>query len=185
MIATECDHQDGLHLCAETLFVEFIKDGRPAAPGEKGRVLVTDLDNPAMPFIRYEIGDVAAPMAPGVCACGRGLPRMEVAAGRATDFLIAPDGRIVSGASLTIYLIANAPGVAQAQLIQEERDRIVVKVVPGKGFGAETHAFFAAEIPQFLGDAMRYEVVTVDDIPCAASGKYRFSISKIDPAEVF
>lgn len=185
VIASECAAHDGLHLCAESLLVEFVKDGRAAAPGEQGRVLVTDLDNPAMPFIRYEIGDVGAPAAPGPCRCGRGLPRMEVAAGRVTDFLVTPEGTIVSGASLTIYLIAKAPGIAQAQIIQEERGRIRLRIVAGPGYGPQTHAFLAAEVPRFFGQAMRHEVEIVDDIPCEASGKYRFSISRIDPAELF
>lgn len=185
IISSECEAHEGLHLCAETLVVEFVRGGRPAAPGETGRIVVTDLDNPAMPFIRYEIGDVGVPMAPGTCACGRGLPRMEVAAGRVTDFLVAPNGTIVSGAALTIYLIANAPGVAQAQIVQEVRDRVLIRMVPGSGYGDATHAFFREQLPRFFGQDIAFEVELAEDIPCEPSGKYRFSISKIDPAEFF
>ena len=165
--------------------MEFVRDGKPVAPGERGRLLVTDLSNPAMPFIRYEIGDVGAPHAGGACSCGRGLPRMEMAAGRVTDFLLTPSGGMVSGASLTIYLIANAPGVAQAQLVQEVRDRILIRLVPGEGYGDDTHAFFAEQIPGFFGPDMKYDVEEVAEIPSEASGKYRFSICKLDPAELF
>jgi phenylacetate-CoA ligase len=185
VIASECDAHDGLHQCAETLYLEFARDGRAVAPGEQGRLLVTDLANPAMPFIRYEIGDVGAPHAGGPCACGRGLPRMEMAGGRVTDFLLTPEGGIVSGAALTIYLIANAPGVVQAQLVQEVRDRILIRLVPGDDYGDATHAFFAEQIPRFFGTGMRYDVEEVAEIPSEASGKHRFSICKLDPAELF
>lgn len=185
IIASECGAHEGLHLCAETLVVEFLREGRPARPGENGRIVVTDLENHAMPFIRYEIGDVGAPMAPVPCACGRGLPRMEVAAGRVTDFLVSPTGTIVSGAALTIYLIANAPGVAQAQLVQEVKERVLIRVVPGSGYGDATIAFFREQLPRFFGGEIAFDVETVDDIPCEPSGKYRFSISRLDPAEFF
>lgn len=185
VIATECEAHAGLHICAENLYVEFVREGRAAAPGERGRVVVTDLDNPAMPFIRYEIADVGVPGPQEPCACGRGLPRMEVAGGRVTDFLLAPDGRIVSGASLTIYLIANTPGVAQAQLVQEEPGRVLLRLVPGEGYGDPTVAFLEREMPRFFGPDMRWDVEEVAEITAEASGKYRFSICKLDPASLF
>lgn len=185
VIASECAAHDGLHLCAENLFVEFTRDGAAVAPGEKGRMLVTDLSNAAMPFIRYEIGDVGAPHAGGACPCGRGLPRMEMAGGRVTDFLLTPEGGIVSGAALTIYLIANAPGVVQAQLVQEERGRVLIRLVPDDSYGDPTHAFFAEQVPRFFGPTMVWDVEEVAEIPSEASGKHRFSICKLDPAELF
>lgn len=185
VIASECEAHDGLHLCAENLYVEFVREGRAARPGERGRVVVTDLDNPAMPFIRYEIADVGVPGEEAPCSCGRGLPRMEVAGGRVTDFLLTPDGKIVSGASLTIYLIANTPGVAQAQLVQEEQGRVLVRLVPGEGYGDRTLAFLREEMPRFFGPDMLWDIEEVEGIPAEPSGKYRFSICKLDPASLF
>jgi phenylacetate-coenzyme A ligase PaaK-like adenylate-forming protein len=184
VIASECREHQGLHICAETQHLEFIRHGRAVAPGEQGKIVLTDLMNVGMPFIRYEIGDVGVPTA-GSCECGRGLPLMEVAAGRVTDFLLTPDGRIVSGASLTIYLIANAPGVSQAQLIQEEHGRILLKIVKGPDFSDATTRFFAKQIPEFFGTDMKYDLEFVDRIPVTASGKHRFSICRLDPAEMF
>ena len=51
-------------------------DGKPAEPGEVGEVVVTDLNNNCLPFIRYRIGDLAVAMDPErECTCGRGAPR--------------------------------------------------------------------------------------------------------------
>ena len=59
-IGAECREHQGYHCTPRCLFVEVVdKDNRPCAPGELGRVLVTDLSNHVFPFIRYEIGDVA------------------------------------------------------------------------------------------------------------------------------
>jgi phenylacetate-CoA ligase len=184
IIASECEKHSGLHICAEALHLEFIKDSKPASPGQLGKVIVTDLLNYGMPFIRYQIEDIGASQT-DLCSCGRNLPLMKMAAGRVTDFLVTPDGKIISGASLTIYLIANAPGVAQAQLIQEKKDELILKIVRDDKFGDESMRFFEKEIPEFFGKSVKYTVEFVDEIPPESSGKYRFSISKVDPSEMF
>ena len=74
-IAYECEAHAGHHVVAETYLVEVLRDGQPVKPGEVGEVVVTDLNNYCMPFIRYRIGDLAEAMDNGVaCACGRGAP---------------------------------------------------------------------------------------------------------------
>ncbi len=183
VIASQCEEAQGLHICWETLHLEFLRDEKPVAAGEPGKIVITDLMNYGMPLIRYDIQDVGIP-SEAACACGRGLPVMEVSAGRVTDFLLGMEGQIVSGASLTIYLIANAPGVAQAQLVQERRGELVLRVVRGEGFGEATREFFTREIPRYFGD-IAWRLDEVDSIAKDPSGKYRFSISHLDPAEVF
>jgi phenylacetate-CoA ligase len=184
VIASECDCHSGLHIGAEGFIVEFIKNDKPAAPGELGKIIITDLLNYGMPFIRYQIEDVGA-SSDKLCECGRGLPLMKMAAGRVTDFLVTPDGKIISGAALTIYLIVNTPGVAQAQLIQENVNEIIIKIVKGEKFGEDSIKFLNNEIPRFFGNGVKYNLEFVDSIPVESSGKYRFSISKIDPANMF
>ena len=56
-IAHECP-AGHMHITSENVIVEFIREGRPVAPGEDGEIVVTHLDNHAMPFIRYRTGDV-------------------------------------------------------------------------------------------------------------------------------
>jgi phenylacetate-CoA ligase len=180
VIASECDVHGGLHINAENVLVEIVRDGRPVAPGEQGKVLVTDLLNLGMPLIRYSLEDVATASA-DTCPCGRGLPLMAVAGGRVTDFLLAPDGRIVSGAALALYFVANAPGVRQVQLVQDRRSELVLRVVAGDGFGDATHRFFAEQMVRFFGEEMAFDVDVVDSIPLAPSGKHRLSVCSLDP----
>ncbi|UCF79022.1 MAG: phenylacetate--CoA ligase family protein, partial [Candidatus Eiseniibacteriota bacterium] len=61
LIACECEEHDGLHINMDTLVVEFVRDGRAVRAGEPGAVVVTDLTNYGMPFIRYSLGDVCVP----------------------------------------------------------------------------------------------------------------------------
>ena len=58
-IAYTCE-QGGLHLMAADLYIELLKEnGEPARPGETGEVVLTDLNNRAMPLVRYRLGDFA------------------------------------------------------------------------------------------------------------------------------
>jgi len=184
MIGSECEHHQGLHVCAEAILVETSIGGKPAAPDQAGKIIVTDLMNFGMPFIRYQIEDVGS-LSGKDCTCGRSLPLMNVAGGRITDFLVTPDGRIISGASLTIYLIANAPGIAQAQIVQEKKDEIIVRLVPGQGYGDETTRVLEKQLPDFFGPKVSFKFDVVGHIPVSASGKHRFSISRLDPSEWF
>lgn len=55
LIASECETHDGLYITADGIYVEIL-DGSSGVPG---RLIITDLTNPGMPFIRYEVGDPA------------------------------------------------------------------------------------------------------------------------------
>src|SRR5579863_698750 len=129
VVASQCEAREGLHIAAETLLVEFVAGDRHAEPGEPGSIVITDLLNEAMPFIRYRIGDAGSPMR-GACGCGRGLPRMQMLAGRITDFIHTPDGRWISGVAINTYLISQLPGVRQAQIVQDRCDRLRFRLVP-------------------------------------------------------
>lgn len=179
VIASECSAHDGMHIGAEYLHLEFVDGRRAVQAGEAGDIFVTVLGNHAFPFIRYRIGDVGAPAVPGTCNCGVNLPKMQMVAGRTTDFLLAPDGRKVSGAALTIYLAAKVPGVRQAQIVQRERERLMFNLVIDSQFGAESKAMIAEKVRHFFGASMVADYHFVEYIPKEASGKYRFSICEI------
>ncbi len=184
IIASECDCHEGLHVSAESVLVETVISNRSSKPGQAGRIVITDLLNYATPFIRYQIQDIGG-LLERKCTCGRGLPLMSIVGGRVTDFLVTPDGKIISGASLTIYLVANTPGIAQAQFIQEKKDEIVFRIVPGKGYGPETIRLLEQQLPEFFGALVNFKFDIVESIAPSPSGKHQFSISKLDPSQWF
>ncbi len=179
VIASECSAHDGMHIGAEYLHLEFVDGNRAVSPGESGDILVTVLGNHAFPFIRYSIGDVGAASPQSTCGCGVTLPKMQMVAGRTTDFLLAPDGRKVSGAALTIYLAAKVPGVRQAQIVQRERARLIFKLVTDSQFNANSKAMIEERVRHFFGASMGVDYSLVNEIPKEASGKYRFSICEL------
>lgn len=174
IIASECERQDGLHINAEGLYVEVI-GGDETTPG---KLVITDLWNLGMPFIRYEIGDMAT-LKPGQCACGRGLPRLGKIYGRTADLLYTPDGRTISGISVLDTFTIHVPGVKQVQIVQNELDKLEFNIVKAQDFNEESLRLFVEKIPLFFGESMKYRLIYVDNIPQTERGKYRFSICNL------
>lgn len=178
-MACECNEHNGLHILTESLHLEFERDGVPARPGEIGKILVTDLENRGMPFLRYEIGDMGSPRE-GACPCGRTLPMMAMEAGRVSDFLVSPaDGALISGASLCHYLVAEGPDVGQIQIEQDARDHLLVRIVRGSRFREEHLRHFEQVVQRLFQGQMRVEFSFVDQIAREPGGKYRFCVNRL------
>jgi phenylacetate-CoA ligase len=98
-IAHPCPSGAGFHVCAESVYLEIVReDGTHAGPGEPGRVVVTPFGSTALPLIRYELGDQA--VMGERCACGIGLPLLLSIDGRTCDLFRHPDGRRQVGARI-------------------------------------------------------------------------------------
>lgn len=179
LIACECEQHHGLHLNADHVVTEFLRDdGTPCAPGEDGRLVVTELVNLGQPLIRYELGDRGVP-ADRACPCGRGLPLMEQVTGRTADFLWAEGGYRVQGISIIENTLTRLPGIRQMQVVQDEPLQLVVHLVPGPGWGDDVAAELATTLRGILGQGMRIDLRPADRIPQEANGKYRFTICRV------
>ncbi|MEW5924482.1 MAG: phenylacetate--CoA ligase family protein [Candidatus Zixiibacteriota bacterium] len=176
IIASECEQHNGLHIAAEGLYVE-IEGGDEQNPG---RLIITDLSNYGMPFIRYEIGDLATTKA-GKCTCGRGLPRIGRVVGRTTDLLYTPDGKTISGVSILDTFTIHIPGLKQTQIVQDKLDHLIFNIVKAADFDDNSLRILAESVPRFFGPNMRYEINFVDKIPLTSRGKFQFSVCKIEP----
>jgi len=182
LIGSECNEHNGMHMNVEHLLIEFVKEnGNWASPGEPGKIIITDLLNYAMPFIRYQVEDVG--MALGrKCSCGRGLPLMAPVAGRIADFLKKKDGSQVAGVSLIENTLTGIAGIDQMQIIQESFGLIRLKVVFGGDGKKRTKAVLTKYFKELFGDDVVISIKEVDSIKPDKSGKYRFSICKISDA---
>ena len=100
-LAREC--KEGLlHILAFHNYIEVLDwHNRPVQEGEEGRVIVTNLHNYSMPFIRYEIGDTAI-LGSKKCKCGSPLPMLKRIAGRITDHFMRDSNKLPYSSVYTI-----------------------------------------------------------------------------------
>lgn len=147
--AFECEAHNGLHLGAERCWVEIVReDGTPAEPGEVGRILSTDLNNHAFPFLRYEVGDLAA-MVADPCACGRTLARLTQLSGRLSDVIVLADGRRVHG-ELFSHFFRPDETVRRYQAIQTSRLAVEVRLSVGRPRSEQELAHLRARLAALL-----------------------------------
>ena len=177
LIASECERHRGMHISAENLYVEVIKDGREAKPGEVGEVVITDLHNYGMPFIRYKNEDLGR-MSVNKCSCGRGLPLLEKIEGRVVDMIKTPNGKILTGLFFP-HLMKDFREIEKFQVIQSSLDSLTVKIQSDKDHGAVPINTIRSIIRQCTGKSMRINIEIVDEIPLSPSGKFRVVISHI------
>lgn len=181
LIASECERHEGMHLNIEHLFIEFLReDGSYTSPGEPGKIIVTDLMNRVMPFIRYQVEDIGVPL-DRKCSCGRGLPLIDKVTGRIADFLIKKDGTRVAGISLIENTLTKIPGIEQMQIVQEALDVINLNVVQGEDFNKNRQEELINYFKKLFGPEMDIAIRYAKEIKPERSGKYRFSICKIQP----
>jgi len=148
-------------------------------------VVVTDLTNLGMPFIRYLVGDTAR-MAENSCSCGRTYSLIASLEGRIADYVRTPEGEYISGISLTENFAMVLDGVKQMQIVQDEIDHLVFRVVPGEDVrGQSLRSEISRLVKERFGPSMRHDVEHVDSIQSEASGKYRFCVSKLEGAGAF
>ncbi len=174
LIAAECEAHAGMHLSEENLQVEILKGDRPAAPGEAGDVVITDLHNLGMPMIRYVNGDVAIPAGDARCACGRGLLRLERVDGRRADTMHDRDGNVVPGIVFhVLFSDARQEIVSQFQAIQSENGAVRLKVVRGRDFNEDAFESVTRRFASYLR-GLPFSVEFHDSIePHYKSGKLK------------
>jgi phenylacetate-coenzyme A ligase PaaK-like adenylate-forming protein len=177
-LATECE-QGNLHMHVDFGFVEILRpDGRPAAAGELGEMVISGFANLNQIFIRYRIGDWAS-WSPEACPCGRdSLPTIGDLVGRVEDIAIAPDGRQIVR---MYYIFQDIPAVLEGQIIQEGLCRFVFNVVPGPGYSRAAALSKIREVFEkrfALGTEVEVEIRELEAIPRGPNGKFRSIINR-------
>lgn len=183
-IAAECSHQNGLHVLAGTRIVEVVDaDGNSMKPGELGRIIVTDLVNRTMPFIRYENGDLGI-LSEEPCVCGLSYPLLKKVTGRVSDILVGINGCLVHGEFIS-HLFYGLNRVRQFKLVQRSKEEIDLFVHADTGSDCiEEIKGVCEKIKNKMGKSTKISIEFVDSFERASSGKHQFIISKVSPFKI-
>jgi len=186
LVASRCPEGGRYHVHAESSIVEIVdEEGRPCRPGQRGRILVTAITNPAMPLFRYDSGDMAE-CTEEPCPCGRTLPSFGAILGRYHRMAFLPPGtylRFLRVHRAFSALPRQAVGhIRQYQLHQFRDGSFELRVVAAEGL---TPAFQAHIEQAWRSDSdpscPPLRVVRVDAIPLPPGGKYENFTSDLSP----
>lgn len=179
-IAAECPEERRMHLISTYRYVEIIDEqGNRVPDSEPGYVVVTDLSNFAMPFIRYKNEDIAR-MSKEPCPCGRPSPVIEELLGRSSDLILTPQKDIIHGEFFT-HLFYGTDAIRQFQIHQKTLSHLVVRYVPVSEPLDDYMQDVAEKIRAKIGQDVQISIELCDEIPIPKSGKHRFTISDVKP----
>jgi phenylacetate-CoA ligase len=177
-----------IHVNPFTHFLEVVNDKGERIREGTGKVVLTLLSNLSMPLIRYSIGDVATVTEQEtLCGCGREWQTLERIDGRTGDLIRKRDGTTISPFFFIHFLgvVHNKGFIDKYQVVQEDYDRIVVRVVLRDSFKPDNQVVqqslgnLISDIKAVLGNEMEVRIDFCNHIDPAASGKYSFVVSKI------
>ena len=176
-IAYECSKHEGYHTAIDSVIMEFLRDNKPVKTGEEGEIVVTILNNFAMPFIRYNLNDIGSHINKS-CSCGRTFPLMNQIKGRSSDYMLAKDGRKFSVFNLGRFA-SLAPNVYEYQIIQEDYNVFTVLIVPAETYNNEGELIIKPSIQKLFPDAL-IKMELVSSIKREPSRKFKAFKSKVN-----
>jgi Coenzyme F390 synthetase len=180
-LAQNCPDGHSLHINTELCILEVVDNrGKAVAPGQRGKIILTDLTNYAMPFIRYDSGDMA--IAGGACSCGRGFPLVSSIEGRSAECLVTPEGHEISPAALGHYLFilcGHIDTFSRFQAEQHKLEGVMFRFVPLKTINEDIKQRLYDDLQHLMGEGVEVDLEFVDDIPPEANGKQMIIKSSI------
>lgn len=178
-IAFECE-KGHFHINMENVLVEFIEDD--GFTKENAEIILTNLNNLAMPFLRYKIEDTGQ-LLKLQCDCGRKLESMSFNAGRVLGTLVATDGHFVSGTVfcyIAFDLIEKYKGIKDFRVTQKHKNKIEITLSKEENFNNHILNLFSSKVKELLGSNITINYIFKDEIPLEKSGKRLFVHSELE-----
>ncbi|MHA1381683.1 MAG: phenylacetate--CoA ligase family protein [Candidatus Helarchaeota archaeon] len=176
VMSYECHLHKGLHYNDLQSIIEVYKKNNKGF----GRLLITNLWNKSMPFIRYENGDLVS-LAKSPCACGQPFPLIESIEGRTTDIISLPNGRSLSGPALT--LIFGNMDIDGWQVVQRSPTIIEVRILSRSGLKPEDYQYIKKVLDTHIGESVEVNIIMVPELECTKSGKLKLVWANYDQKE--
>ncbi len=141
----ECEHQSGLHI-NDAMFLVQIEDVETGqlitAPGERGKMVITNLNRRAQPCIRFDSKDLIE-WNPEPCPCGRTFSLLKGGVQGRTDDITKVKGVLLSPTAIE-EVVRSIPGLGDEFEVVVTKtgdiDNIALKVelIPGREEDADS-----------------------------------------------
>ncbi len=167
VMACQFQERSPLQVLRPWLFLEILnKHGRPAAPGEIGRLVWTSTVCRGTPFLRYDVEDLGAFR---VSDCNEaGIAAIDELHGRVGGLLELPGGKRISNLYWN-HFFKEIKEVAQFQVILRKDGSLRI-LLRGVGFSEPRENEVRGLLAHFLGDT-RFDLEWVESIPRTKEGK--------------
>jgi phenylacetate-CoA ligase len=177
-VGMECSEHDGFHVNPLLTLIEVVdEEGNQVDEGEEGRILITDLNNRVMPFIRYDVGDLSE-MGGYDCPCGLSLPLLKSLKGRKQEIIVFSNNEFLKFGNVRGILIRNFyQYIYLFQFAQHTKTSASLKIVPTEKYTKGIEDRIKEEVLELLHrfeQGFELDVLVVDDIPPEESGKTPF-----------
>lgn len=169
-----CEH-GSYHIVPEYGLTELI----PAEPpnDDSYRIVGTGFWNMAMPFIRYDTGDLVQ-TGTNNCPCGRNFPVVKRIIGRSGNVITLPSGRTLGATAVecviqeVIYAMYDMP-VQEAQMIHEDTDMVTLEYVALEGFSQNDAKRLKSVLKKHLPAEIKISIRRVNKISRTTVGKFQ------------
>ena len=180
VVSHESPDHDGMLVQAENVVVEVLDDDNQNLPlGQRGRVVLTPLNNKSMPLLRYETSDIASLEARTPNA--RMPSRMSPVAGRMQDLIVVP-GHGYLDSYFFSYLLMQRPEVHWFQVTRSEPEALTLSVYAPAGLTRDAANDLVERIRHHSGFRFDVAIDTLTDMPTSSTGQFRLCVSELaDP----
>src|SRR3990170_584852 len=170
-IALECDRNEGFHVLKGWGYVEIISSEGACLPlGSQGRIVYTNFENDATPFIRYDTGDTGMLFDGGFCPCGIAGLKLVVE-GRNAETILLPNGAEFP----IIKLHGEVSRIFHDKILQlqfqELNHEICIHIVTGHVFTENEIKKMISACQELIGAKLPFTVFFKEKLEVLPSGK--------------
>ena len=170
-VAFECSEHQGLHHAFEHSIIEVLDDNNNDS--KSGRLIITNLDNYAMPLIRYENGDIIT-LAEQKCPCGRESILISEIQGRIFDKIVGINGKIVHGGFFDDLILESNAKINKWQIVQRDIDCLRLYYISNNDISMDSKNYIENHIKKQLGLNTKVIFEKKDYLMPEVNGKYKF-----------
>ncbi len=181
-MAFDLPSHEALEVSTYTHVLELLDDQfEHCTMGQEGRIIVTGLDNYAMPLIRYQIGDDATAHSLTETPVLSTLTVRDLS-GHFGDIIFRRDGTRVPPAFFRCAVggLNYSECIDKVRIVQEDYDLLRIELVVSEELPAAETAEIRKLLQAGMGEDCRIEFDYVDDLLPNKSGKMQYVISNVE-----
>ena len=169
------------HEYMEFAYSEFLDESNNRVKEGKAKLISTSFVNYALPFIRYDTGDVVELDGNGECFCGMEHRLIKRINGRwkRNYQVVGRDGNLISLTALNSHsdIFDN---VYRIQYLQNEKGKVTLNIVPKQSYTSKDRNRIYEELNGKLKERLELTVTEVNNVQLTKSGKYKLLVQNLD-----